>query len=451
MKILLMAVPMHPKVKSYEGSGDMALGIYVVGSLLRNNGYKNITFYDEMALKTYYRDDGWDTKVIQNLVEDYDIVGISSNSYTWGVARELIELIKQAKHAPLVICGGIHVTYFDEHVMRNTKADIIVRGECELSILQVLAAIENKKSFHGIPGISFREGDKIIRNPLQFLETFPDNPISVYDEMLENMTIAIPLETSRGCRFNCAFCSIVRRQSWRCLDLETLSRKIDHALKYINKIKLNRIHFIDDYFTADLHRAIDVFKWVDKHPLDFQVIFSARVSDFTKKIDFVGALPRERVNCIHIGVEMGYDEGLKEIKKGFLTKHIDQCFKRLMDNDLAQKTTLSFIVGFPFEDLSDCLRTINYTKHLKEAYGVVNVYVNWWVPVMSRLWEQQKEYGIRLHESIYDDPLWLTRRDFRKSMVPKLSQNDIEVIDLQLNWPLRTIAEDEGEVKGFEL
>ena len=70
---------------------------------------------------------------------------------------------------------------------------------------------------------------------------------------------------------------------------------------------------------------------------------------------------------------------------------------------------------------------------------------------MSRLWEQQKEYGIRLHESIYDDPLWLTRRDFRKSMVPKLSQNDIEVIDLQLNWPLRTIVEDEGEVKGFEL
>jgi radical SAM superfamily enzyme YgiQ (UPF0313 family) len=451
MKIMLMTTPMHPRLESFGTSRSPALGIYVVGSLLKNNGYEDITFFNEIALKDLYRDGGWETTRIQNLVAGCDILGISSNSFTWGTARELIAIVKQGKVPPLVICGGIHVTYFAEHVLRTTAADILVKGECETSILPLMAAFENKKTFHHIPGISFREGDKIIHNPMQLSATFPDNPMSVYDEMLKNQAISVPIETSRGCTFNCSFCSILQRRNWCCLDVEAASGRAEHALNYLKKVKLNLVNIVDDYFAADLQRAVDIFKWADKHPADFQLTFTARVTDFIQKIDFAGALPGDRVNDIHIGVEMGYDEGLKEIKKGFLTKHIDECFKRLKANDLAKKVSLSFIVGFPFEDVSDCLRTIDYSNHLIETYGVGIAFVGWWLPVMSRLWEKQKEYGIELHESIYDDPLWLARKDFRYSLVPKLSENDIEVVDLQLRLPMRPFFEEENEVKGFEL
>lgn len=130
---MLLATPMHPKLESFEGSGSPTLGIYVVGSLLKNNGFEDITFYDEAALKKYYQPDGWDATRIENMVEGYDVIGVSANSMTWGTARELIAIIKQGKEPPLVSCGGIHGTYFDDHVLRSTKTDIVVRGESKPS------------------------------------------------------------------------------------------------------------------------------------------------------------------------------------------------------------------------------------------------------------------------------------------------------------------------------
>lgn len=450
MKIMLMTPPLHSQLESIKMEATPPLGIYILGSVLRNNGYQGLKLCDTLTLEHYYRDN-WDADKIGRLAAGYDIIGISSNSFNWGTSKELIDLIKQKKDAPFVVCGGVHPSYFDEHVLNVSKADAVVRGDGEEPLLKLVEAIKHRKPFHDIPGLSFRDGDKIIRNPAKFEEKLPGTHISVYDEMLENLYLGIPVETSRGCTFNCAFCSIPHRRNWRGLDVETTAGRIERALKYLDKVKMNNVHFTDDYFCGNLQRSIDIFKWIDSCNTPFKLNFEARVNDFIHPLDFLKALPLDRVSELHMGIECGYDEGLKKIGKGFRIADVEKCLAKLKTHDLTRKVSLSFIVGLPWETISDCLKTIDYAKNVQQKYQIGNVTFLWWIPVLSRLWENRARYGIHFDAAIFDDAAFLTREEFLYQSHPGLTTGDIDVIDIHTIFPISQLLGKKNEMKGFEL
>ena len=186
MKIMLMMTPVHPDLESFKLKGTAPLGIYVVGSILRNHGYE-IKCCDQLTLEPYYTADGWSESQIEGLIDGCNIIGFSANSFNWGTTREFIEIIKKRRDAPFVICGGIHPTNFDTHILENSPVDLIVRGDAEKKIVKVVEAVKTEKSFRDIPGITFREGDRIIRNPMENDNKFIDTPISCYRELLQNL------------------------------------------------------------------------------------------------------------------------------------------------------------------------------------------------------------------------------------------------------------------------
>lgn len=450
MKIMLLTTPLHPKLQSIRFWGAPPLGLYVVGSILRNNGYDEINFCDELTLETYYNEDGWDENQIQRLLGGFDIVGISANSFNWGMARELIQVIKKWHDPPFVMCGGVHPTYFDEHILNTTRADLIVRGDAEKNILRIVEAIKNKKTFHDIPGISFRNGDQIIRNPVEVEKNLIDTTISCYREMLEKVYHSLPLETSRGCRYDCAFCSVPHRKNWRGLDVETVTRKIDHALHFIDKVKMKDINFVDDYFCADLQRATAILKWIEASHKDFQVSYEVRCNDFlNKEIDLAAAIS-DKTSEFHMGIDSGYDEGLRKIRKGFNLKQVEESLSKLQSYSLEKKIAVSIIVGFPWEDISDCLKTIDFANSIRDRYRIENLHIFWWMPMVSSIWYKQDEYGFRINESHCDDPTWLAGKEFIYSVHPKLSLADFEIIDLQTTNPMGNLIERKDGIKGFE-
>jgi radical SAM superfamily enzyme YgiQ (UPF0313 family) len=452
MKILLMVTPLHPKLEAYKGWGIPTLAIYVVGSILRNNGFDGeLEFYDDTALEKYYKRDGWDETEIEKLIEGCDIIGFSANSFNWGTARELIQLAKGLKNAPFIMCGGVHPTNFSRHILETSPVDLVLCGDAEKNVSKVIDAVKHKKSFHHIPGVSFKNGDQIVANPVKNEKKFIDTPISCYPEMVSNLHFNLPLETSRGCRFNCIFCSVSHRKDWRGLDAEASVEKIRRSLKYIDKIKLNRIFLVDDYFCGDLQRAVDILTSLENIDDDFQISYETRCTDYlNKKID-LAAVISDKTSEIHMGIDAGYDEALSIIGKGFRTRHVHECLKKLSDYGLMKKVTLSTVVGFPWENLSDCLRTIDFVNHIKEKYSIEMYRLHWWMPMISRLWNKQEEYGYHVNETIFDDPTWMTQKDFIYAVHPKLSDSDIEVIDLHTLTSLRTIIGQEDAVKGIEL
>src|SRR4030095_12362250 len=98
----------------------------------------------------------------------------------------------------------------------QTPVDFIVRGEGELPFRELVRAIENNRGYEQIAGLSYRTGDRFCQNPARAVSRLESGEIQ-----LQNRSVRVlsgyrmlgrqvdVVETSRGCTFDCSFCSII--------------------------------------------------------------------------------------------------------------------------------------------------------------------------------------------------------------------------------------------------
>lgn len=107
---------------------------------------------------------------------------------------------------------------------------------------------------------------------------------------------------------------------------------------------------------------------------------------------------------IQIGVESGYNEGLRRIQKGIVIEDIIKGATLLREYGLAKSSLFSFIIGFPWENVERCKRTIETAAYLKDKYGVC-VNCVWWIPLPSKEFDMiYKKSGIERYS--YWDGQW---------------------------------------------
>lgn len=432
MIIKLFSPPMHPSLERDVMKLVPAFGIYVLAGVLRDYGYE-VEVYDHQILLGAY-EEAWDEALIKDIVADADIVGLSSNSFSWGVCRELIEVIKSEEHSPYVVCGGIHPTFFDIYVLETTKADAVILGEGEKVFIELVEAIEKKTDKRAIHNFTFKENGNIIKNPFKEYSKFFDYGLPAYDMIPEDMYFNVPVETSRGCMFHCEFCSILDSHNWRGLDAETSIKRIEDASKLTGKVSMfDSVYLVDNCFTADVERATKILQAVTYNDANYSLHFEARCTDLLKKNqEFLESMNPSRISTIQIGVESGYNEGLVTIKKGLTTNMIIECLENLQKKDLAKKTLLSFIIGFPWERREHCVQTIEFAKYLEERFGAV-IGLNWWLPLKSSMTDNVQKYGVNIAPSVYDNPLWENDFEFLKTTYKSLSISDIDYIGNKYN------------------
>lgn len=257
-----------------------------------------------------------------------------------------------------------------------------------------------------------------------------------YDLMPEKTYYNIPVETSRGCNFACTFCSILDSNNWRGLDTETSIKNIEYSYDYLDKIPLCRsIFIVDNLFTGKIERSTEIFNYMNTCSTDYTIIFEARCTDITKSKEFVKSIPAKRVSIIQIGVECGYNEGLIKVKKGLNTETVIKSLEYLSEYDLAKKAFLSFMIGFPWEKASDCIKTIEFARQLEEKYNCATA-INWWMPLKSNIFDNQSLYGFNFGVEAYDNPLWTLDKDKIMSAYCQLKPNDIKNISKEFKGTL---------------
>jgi len=221
---------------------------------------------------------GWDVDVY---VEDFrridfdavaraDLVGISTITSTAPRAYAIADKVR-TMGIP-VLMGGPHVSFLIDEALEH--ADFVIRGEGERPLMAFIDAWEKGLDLDEVPNLSSRGTDgRIFHNPILPMENdldtipYPDLSLLTPDLRSRKIPASIPIQTSRGCPFDCSFCSVTgmfgKKYRFRSTEniIEEL-RRYDHPK--------TDIFFYDDNFAANRKRTKDLLQAMIREGFKFK-------------------------------------------------------------------------------------------------------------------------------------------------------------------------------------
>lgn len=323
----------------YMGSEN--LGLEYLSSVLKKAGHEvGLTFdpalfYDKHYLNIDFLAGIFDAKksiVNKALSKKPDIIGFSvfTHNYQWALA--VASLIKKKASIP-VIFGGIHPTVLPQEVIANDCVDMVCLGEGEDALLELLNSFSDHR--HDIKNIWFKKDGNIIRNPLRELNgnldsiPFPDK--SLFQEYIDMKTKYMIL-SSRGCPFNCSYCSIsTLREIYKDIGTFVRFRSPENVISEIvsarPRYNFKSVDFHDDVFTINLERMEALLKGYAKEvDLPFTCLSHPLCMDITK-----ARLLKESGCClVHFGIQSVNEVSRRNVldrpeKNRDIEKALDSC------------------------------------------------------------------------------------------------------------------------------
>ncbi len=365
MRLLLIYPPVTLRERyssdiGHSGGRQLPLGVYYLASAVRAAGHTVAVIDAEANRMT--------VPVVGSAASDFcpDIIGISTTTAVFGRALETAREVKRRFPEVPVVFGGPHVTFSVETVVCQPEVDFAVVGEGEMTLLDLVNALDQEKSTAAIPGLAFVKNGSIVRNsPRTFIPDLDRVQFPAYD-LVRDFSVYNPpptnyrqlpvanIITSRGCPNQCTFCGhsafgrILRQRS-----PENIAAEIELLYK---RYHIREIAFVDDTFTINPDRIVALFRILEKKDIRFPWTCMSRIN--TVDIDILKFMRAHGCWHISFGIESGNPDILRLIRKnislGEAAQVIGTCSR------LGIRTKGFFIVGHPGETLD----TINQTIQL---------------------------------------------------------------------------------------
>ncbi|MBN1697351.1 MAG: B12-binding domain-containing radical SAM protein [Spirochaetales bacterium] len=302
---VLLVEPKSPDFNIYTMFKIPRMGLAILGTLARNAGYNVKIIYQETTPLTY------------DLIMWADMIGFSIITSTapegYRLAHSTRILNKQRNKNIPILFGGVHATFKPEEALQY--GDFVFRGEAENTFVPFLDAFNRGDDITGIPGLSRKENGRFIHNPV-VTERVDMNDVPTPDwSLFVNYKPIIGIAmTSRGCPYDCSFCSVTAM-----LGRRYRTRSDDLIIQDLSATSSKHVFFYDDNFTADrkrtkrLLRRIIMERGITHHIRDF----SAQVRvDVSKDPELLDLMKEAGFKTFYIGFESVNQKTLELYKKG---------------------------------------------------------------------------------------------------------------------------------------
>lgn len=284
MKVVLIAPPIMDDL-FWEKPQSIAMdavrecppyGIFLLQAVLRGAGHDakvaDLIADGSSSIEPYLKD-----------IAECGLVGIAATSMSWPTAIRVISQVRRARPDVPIVLGGIHPTMFDHYILSTFPVDYIVRGEGEVALEALCAAIERGDGIDEVPNLSWRDKDgNVCRNRIPSkiskfdLGRYPPPDFSTLPMKVYK---GLSIESSRGCAFDCSFCSTSYRKTWRGMPAEVFVDRLEQMLPDAKRTQLEMIHVIDDEFSMNPKRTIEITDVLRNRNLKPILIYDSRATD----------------------------------------------------------------------------------------------------------------------------------------------------------------------------
>lgn len=309
-----------------------------------------------------------------------NIIGLSIMTSQAFVACELIKQLRQQHPQVKIVLGNIHADVFADWFLSKGFADAVVHGEGEHTFTELCQVYLSGGDPGVVRGISYVTPDGIIeKTPTRPLFQDLDKvPIPIWDELPHHRyrfplyfhppgvspKKSVHMFTSRGCPYNCVFCTVHKNKTIR---YHSISRVMSEIEMLIRTLGADYIFMMDSLFTVTTKRLTEICEEILHRGLQFTWGCEGRVNFVAKHPEVLGLM--KKAGCVHIsyGIESGDQQVLNLAKKQITLEQVKHAVCYTAEAGIEPEGL--FMLGLPGDTRESMQKTINLAKRLPFGYA----------------------------------------------------------------------------------
>ena len=321
------------------------------------------SYLEKMGIHTDVIDFTIDPKA-QIRAEEYDLIGFSINISNREISLKEILNIKNKYPEKRIVVGGPLCLSNPDLFALNEYIDAVFVCEGEHALYEYIT-FQNKDAVKGI--FYRRETEMVYTGDRPWIDNLDSLPFPAFNKVNLKKYNNFPKKkrplssmiTSRGCPYNCIFCSHSMGKKWRPRSAENVAKEI---MWQISEFGVKEILIYDDNFSLNRKRAEKICDLIVEQKLKIKIQFSNGLRADNLDLSLLKKIKKAGTWLMGIAPEVGNPEVMKKIKKGFDHKKVIEI--RELCRKVGIKTHGFFMIGFPFENKNTIKDTINFAKKI---------------------------------------------------------------------------------------